>query len=253
LAIVALGLTALILSAPCSRATPCGVYLEIPPWYDAALADTSLSMGLGVTYVDAPDPANLYVVDLTPIRRGPVELAWHWSYIFMRDESGHRFGAGDPKLFGRVRIPFQRRWPFDIYIDAAARLSTASASLFPYALGGQDIELGGSLVLRPIVLAMGAGRVMTHPPSGTDLTTADVPDANHFWILFTQPIRPLLLSLRVDTLLLEIKDDWRGSGRASVVHRSDRGFSVSLEWMSEFGPNRILDNAVTLRFAMRIR
>jgi hypothetical protein len=178
------------------------------------------------------------------------------SYVFLRSTTSDDFGAGDPKLFARLRLPFPRRWPVEFSVDAAARLPMADARLFPYALGAQDLEFSVAVAAAaPRWLAAGCGRILTEPPSGSAIGTSDVPHATHLWLVLSARRGRLVGALHADGLVYELQGEGRAVLGASLAHRRPRGFAAVLLADVEVGEasNRVFDYALSLRFAIALR
>lgn len=232
-----------------------GLYLEFPPWYSPALADTNLTFGAGMVYVRADTQAVLFPVVLTPIRRGPLRFAATWSYVSVRTVEGRVFGFGDPKVFARLRLAGAPDAAAVLFVEGAARLPTAQPKLFPFATGGQEVELAGTLgVPRLQGLHVGGGGIWTEPPGHSSLQRRDLPHAVHAWALVSHARPTWAATLREDELWMH--GGTRRSGlEASVTMRTPGALRVSAGFRLEMGPRRerVVDRAVSLRFATSLR
>jgi hypothetical protein len=221
------------------------------------LPDTAVVLGFAVTRVQGDAPATLFTARFSSVRRGPAEFAASWSTVFKRTPDSQPSGAGDPKLFLRLQLPFPKDWPVRFHLEFAARVPTSSPDLYPYATGGQDLEIMGSAVTRGVVrAAAGFGRILANPPSGSTLGESDVPDASHAWALLAHGIGPVVLAARVDGLLYDLEEQGRGIVTGSLSYQQrPNGLVVAFEWAMEFGgaENRVFDRAPTLRFAIPLR
>ncbi len=122
-----------------------GLFLETAPWQGVAIADTVLGFSAGMVVTTGDTSAVLFPVGFSPIRRGPLRIALAWSAQSVRNAEQRVFGFGDPKLFvaaATCRCDSAVRSRF--YAEGAVRIPTASAKLFPYANGGQELELAAS-------------------------------------------------------------------------------------------------------------
>src|SRR5262249_26894096 len=147
-------------------------------------------------------------------------------------------------------------WRVRFNLEFAARVPTSSADLYPYATGGQEIEIMGSAVTRGGVRAGGGfGRILADPPSRTSLDESDGPSATHAWAFLAHGFGPLVLSARADGLLYDVEGQGRGIVAASLWYQSTNGLVLAFEWAAELGSaaNRVFDRAPTLRFAIPLR
>jgi hypothetical protein len=240
------------LSGPPASARGLGLYQESAPWYVAVQPDTVLVFEAGATLVAGSDGATLFSVALSPIQRGPFQFAVTWGAAFSRFGESQSWGTADPKVYARARLPLPSRFPGRLFVEGVARLPVADAALFPYAFGGQELELMGVLALGS-ALTLGGGRQMTEPPSGSVLTWRDVPHANHFWASVSRHQGNLLVQARGDALLFEIKDRRRWIFAAHLVHGDPRGLTLRFTARSETGPDRLFDAAFEVAFATSLR
>ena len=170
---VAGGVVALLWAAPLWAL---GLALDVAPWYDVAQADTTLGFGTSATYTVGAAPATLFGVSLSPIQRGRFDFAVTWGAVFLRAPTAQHWGPADPKVFARVQLP-QRGMPFFAAVEAAARLPLAAEELFPYAFGGQDLEIQGLLAFAALGLHLGGGRILTEPRrAATMRRPSELPD-----------------------------------------------------------------------------
>jgi hypothetical protein len=240
-------------AAPAARAR--GLFLEEPPWHRPALADTTLALELGVTVADGDTAAFLLQSALAPVRKGPLRLAFTWEFISVRTASGRSFGFGDPRVYARLRLAGAPGSSASLAVEGAARIPTASAELFPYATGSQEIELFGTLgigVSRGVLL--GGGHIWSEPPGGTALTAEDVPHAEHAFLALARRISTWAVRLRGDALWME-NEHFRAQLELSVARWSGAGLHPTVAVSAELGPRseRVADAAAILRFAMPLR
>lgn len=229
-----------------------GLHLETPAWYEPTYVDTSMTLVLGVSHFRATTDATSFFAGIAPLRRGPLEFGVSIPYIFLRSPAGAENGAGDPRVDARLRLPLPTSWFVRAYVDASARLPTSSASLFPYASGAQDIEIGGTLALRtPLRPFVGVGRIFAEPPRDTELTRDDVPHSTHVWAWLSSQRGAWWAALRGDALLFAVEDERRGVVRATLGWHNARAFFVLFDWSVDIGTrqNRVFDHGPTLRFA----
>lgn len=229
-----------------------GLHLETPAWYEPAYVDTQLTLSLGVSHFRGQTDATRFFVGLAALRRGPLEFGGSLPYLFLRSPDAAESGPGDPRVDGRLRLPFPGTWPVRIYCDVSARLPTSSADLFPYASGAQDIEVSGTLSVPSLLgLHLGAGRIFAEPPSDSDLTRSDVPHATHAWIAFAARRGTWWVGARGDVLAFAVDDEARGVVRLTFGRHDPQAFLVVLDWSVDIGShdNRIFDHGPTLRFA----
>lgn len=205
-----------------------------------------------------PQSAVLFDIALSPLRQRGIEFAARWSYVVLRDDIEHRFGFGDPKLYARLRFPSPndslRTVPrLHAAIEFSARLPTAKASLFPYANGGQELELQGIAGTGHWQTHLGVGRIWAEPRSGSGRTALDVPHATHLWVQVAPGTAGLRLELRTDLFLFEVKGASRNLFSGRLVHTGDGGFetSVHLEFDTSHAEERVFDALGSLRFATR--
>lgn len=211
-----------------------------------------MTLTLGVSHFRARSDATRFFVGFAPLRRGPLEFGGSLPYIFLRSPDGAETGVGDPRVDGRLRLPFPTSWPVRVYLDASARLPTATGTLFPYASGAQDVEIGGTLGFRaPLRPYLGVGRIFAEPPGDTELTRDDVPHSTHVWAWLSSQRGAWWASLRGDLLLFAVEDEMRGVVKATVGWHNPRAFFVLFDWSVDLGTreNRVFDHGPTLRFA----
>jgi hypothetical protein len=232
---------------------PLGLYQETAPWYAAVQPDTALVLETAASLVAGNDGATLLGVALWPIRRGPFQFALTWGAVFSRVGESQSWGMSDPKVYARLSLPKPAAFPARFHLEAMARLPVADAALYPYAFGGQELELMGVLDLAQGAFSLGGGRQMTEPPGGSELSSSDVPHANHFWLLLSSRRGNLLVQARGDALLFEIKDRARWILIAQMVHGDAVGLTLRLTGRAEAGPDRLLDGAIEIAFATAIR
>ena len=178
----------------------------------------------------------------------------------MRGKTKHRFDFGDLKIYGRYRLPVFRDStdvaPPSIWVEGFARVQVSDPELYPFATGGQEIEL--SMVAgwpRAAQSILGVGRIWSEPPSGGQLHWSDVPHSTHVWLQARSTLQSFDFQVRGDVFLFEIKDKGRTVLTGSVTHRSVRGFHVTLDFAVEVGDQdeRVFNQLVSLRFATRLR
>jgi hypothetical protein len=238
-----------------------GIHDEPAPWYSPAFHDTLLSLEVGATYAfaDTHDTA-LFPLVLSSIRRGPLQFAGSWSYISMRGRTEHRSDFGDLKIYGRYRLPVFRdsteTAPPGLWIEASARVGISKPKLYPFATGGQEIELGGAFTWPRLLQAiLGAGRIWSEPASDAPYGSLTVPHATHVWLQGRVSRRALDVQVRGDVFVYEVKDIVRSRWTASLVRRSVRGFHLTAEYAVETGNDseHVFDHLFGLRLATRLR
>jgi len=238
-----------------------GIYYEPAPWYSSAFYDTLLSLEAGVTYAEADTHDTvLFPLALSTVQRGPVQFAGRWSYISMRGDSGHRTDFADLKVYARYRIPvFQdstdARRP-SLWVESSARIGLSRPEMFPFATGGQELELLGVFGWPRLANAiLGAGRIWSEPPSGSALKSIDVPHATHVFLQARAVRGTYDFQARGDAYIYEVKGERRGVFSAAVTRRSAYGFHMTLEYSleSSAGGERIFNHLLALRFATRLR
>lgn len=219
------------------------------------MADTIPALELGFTVTDGDTSAFLLQSALAPVRRGPLRLAFTWEFVSIRTAAGREFGFGDPHVYARLRLAGGPGSRASLAVEGAARIPTAAAELFPYASGGQEIELFGTLGLGPArAVLVGGGHLWTEPPAGAALTAADLPHAEHAFLVLTRRFSTWAVRLRGDALWLE-----QGGSRAqvelSLARWGGTGLRPTLAVGAELGPeaDRVADALATLRFAMPLR
>jgi len=228
-----------------------GLYQEPAPWYDAAYSDTTLTLATGGSAYAGDNRAALFHVALSRLRRGPVHFALTWSYVFRRGTPSPQWGVGDPKVFARV--PLLRRPATTVFLEAAARLPVAEADLFPYACGGQEVEILAVLAVPAWGLHVGAGRQFTEPPNDSGLGTADMPHATHAWLQLTVGGAGFTGQVRADALVFELEGHARWLGEARLLHGDPQRFVTRLVAKAEAGPDRLYDYGIEIGFATRLR
>jgi hypothetical protein len=211
-------------------------------------------LGVGMTYARGDTQAALFPIIVGPFRRGPLRFAATWGYTSVHTQGVHSFGLSDPKFFGRLRLAGSPEGRIVVHVEGAARLPTAKAKLYPFAFGGQDLELLGSIGLPRAHAHAGFGHIWTEPPHGSSLRPSDVPHATHAWVVGWRDWRMWTLVARDDMLWLE------GSGRRNVLQlgiavRPAHGLRATAGAELELGPerDRVLDRAFSLRFATSLR
>lgn len=232
-----------------------GLYPEYPPWYGPALSDTSLSLGVGMSYVDGDTSAVLFPIVLTPFARGPLRLAATWGYASVRTARERVFGLGDPKIFARARLAGSDSTRLRLHLDGAARIPTAQPKLFPFASGGQELELQAVVTWRARLTAhAGAGRIWSEPGSGAGLARRDLPHATHAWGSVHCPLGAWWAEVRGDLFLQH------GGGRRSHLEFGlTRAPRAALRITASFGlevgerASRSADHFGSLRFATPLR
>jgi hypothetical protein len=228
-----------------------GLYQEPAPWYDPTFADTTLAFGTGASATTGTSRAALFHLGLAPIQRRSFRFAVTWSYVFLRSTETPAWGVGDPKVF--VEAPLLRRAAVRLSLEGAARLPASKASLFPYAFGGQELELLGILAVPALGLHLGGGRVFTEPPGDSSLTSADVPHATHAWVLLTGKAAGWTGQLRADALVFELEGHARWLYEARVLRGDPHRFVTRVAAKAEAGPDRIFDAAVEIGFVTALR
>lgn len=248
-------LLAVALTVVCtaSAATARGPVRDDAPWYSPSPPDTVLRLAFAATYVPSPTTGTVFQGALGPWRRGPFRLAATWSYVSVRDTSGEAFGFGDPKLFARVRLAGRDSSWARLYVEGGARIPTAPAKLFPFAYGGQELDLQGVAAFGSRnLLLLGGGGSWTEPGKG--MRSSDVPHSVRAWAQCSRRTGAWVAQVRGDYWDLE------GGGRreaveAGVSYFEADGLRITAAGGAEIGPDadRALDSFVHLRFAMRLR
>lgn len=223
------------------------------PWYAPSAGDSILSLAFGATHVPSPRTGTVFHAALAPWRRGPFRMAATWSYVSVRGPNGQAFGFGDPKVFARLRLAGNDSTRARFYAEGAARIPTASAKLFPFAYGGQELDLQGVLAAGSRNTAhFGGGGSWTEPAKG--MLRGDVPHAVRAWAQFVR---------RGSRWSLQVRGDyWRMEGGArrqaiegGVTRFESNGLRITVAGGAEVGPraDRALESFVHLRFATRLR
>ncbi len=226
-----------------------GLALQVAPWYGAAPADTTLGLATGAVYSVGAAPATLFGVGMSPIRRGRFEFAVTWGTVFLRAPQAQSWGPADPKVFARVHLLPRAANAVHGAIEAAVRLPLAAAALFPYAFGGQDVEIQAVVELTRLGLHVGGGRIFTEPPADSALDSGDVTHATHAWAQLIGRRGTFSCLVRADALIFEIEDNARCVVTAQLVHHRQGGLAAQLTAKAETGPDRIFDYAVEIGFA----
>ncbi len=205
-------------------------------------------------YVPAPRAAAVFQTALAPWRKGPLRLGATWSFVSVRSPNGEASGFGDPKFFARLRLAGRDSTLARLFVEGAARLPTASAKLFPYAFGGQELELWGVVAFGApsLALFLGGGGSWTEPSAG--LSHAQVPHATRAWAQLARRATNWGTRLRSDF-------DWFDGGAtragivASVTHFATAGIRATVAGGVEAGPrrDRAAESFVQLRFAVPLR
>lgn len=214
-----------------------------------------LALELGCTATAGDTTAFLLQTALAPVRRGPLRLAFTWSYAAVRGSAGQEFGFGDPRVYMQLRLAGGTESPARLAVEGMARIPTADAGLFPYATGGQELELSGSLTLgRARGILLGGGYVWSEPPADSGLGTTDVPHAAHAFAALTRRLADWALRVRGDGLWME-EHRARAQVEFSVSRWSGTGLRPGLAAGVEVGgrAERVADAWGTLRFAMPLR
>ena len=239
------------MAASAGSVSALGLYQEPAPWYDPTFADTTIAFGTGASVSAGPSRAALFHLGLAPIKRRSFRFGLTWSYVFLRSTSTPAWGVGDPKVF--VDVPLLHRAAATLSLEGAARLPASKAALFPYAFGGQELELLGVLAVPAAGLHLGAGRVFTEPPGDSRITTDDVPHATHVWLLLTGRAAGWTGQLRADALIFELEGHSRWLYEARLLHGDPRRFVARVAAKAEAGPDRIFDAAVEIGFVTALR
>lgn len=229
-----------------------GLFLEEPPWHRPALADTVLALELGCIATTGDTTAFLLQSALGPVRRGPLRLAFTWPFVSVRTAAGQEFGFGDPLVYAQLRLAGGPGSRAALAVEGRARIPTAPAALFPYATGGQEIELGGTLGLGAARgVLCGGGYIWSEPPAVGHLGAADVPHASHAFVALAHRLAAWAVRLRGDSLWMETGST-RTQLELSVARWSGSGLRPTLACGVEVGPGaeRVADAYGTLRFAM---
>ena len=228
-----------------------GQALEIAPWYAVAHADTTLGLTTGAAYTVGVTPATLFGVGMSPLRRGRFEFAVTWGTVFLREPSAQSWGPADPKVFARLLLPAAAG--VHAAIEASARLPLAEAELFPYAFGGQELEVQATFAVPAMGLHLGGGRIFTEPPSGSSLAASAVPHATHAWTQFDGRRGGFAAGIRADALIFEIEDHARALFSARLAYQRPGGLVTQLSAQAEAGPDRIFDFRLEAGFATALR
>jgi hypothetical protein len=234
-------------------ATARGPVRDDAPWYSPAPPDSVLRLAFGATYVPSPTTGTVFQGALGPWRRGPFRLAATWSYVYVRSTDGEAFGFGDPKLFARLRLAGRDSTWARLYVEGGARIPTASAKLFPFAYGGQELDLQGVVAFgRRTHLILGGGGSWTEPGKG--MQSSDVPHSVRGWAQCGHVGDVWAAQLRGDYWDLE-DGGRREAVEGGVTYIEPDGLRITVAGGAEIGPeaDRALDSFVHLRFAMRLR
>jgi len=196
----------------------------------------------------------VFGASLAPFRKGPLRLAASWSFVSVRGPDGEAFGFGDPKFFARMVVAGSDSSRLHASVEGMARLPTASAKLFPYAFGGQEIELWGVMGVggRYRRVTSGVARSWTEPSPG--LSPSDVPKSVRAFAQATWRRPAWAARFRTDAWWMD-GGARRNAADLELTHFSTRGFTATLAGAVEFGPepDRAIDSSLGLRFAMRLR
>lgn len=232
-----------------------GLFLETAPWHGVAAADTVLGFAAGVWVATGDTSAVLFPVGMAPIRRGPLRLAVTWSSVSVRTGEQRVFGMGDPKLFARLGLAGVEGGAVRVHAEGAARIPTAGQKLFPFASGGQELELAAGFEAGARgVLRAGGGRIWSEPGAGSGVRRRDVPHATHAWFGFA-PSRGRIAALaRADALWMRSGGS-RGVFQGVVAYTGANGLRLEVRGGAEAGrrDNRVLDALYGLRFVMPLR
>ncbi len=232
-----------------------GLFLETAPWHGVAAADTVLGIAAGVWVVTGDTSAVLFPLAIAPLRRGPLRFAPMWSAVSVRTSRQRAFGFGDPKLFARVRVAGAEGGAIRLHAEGAARIPTASAKLFPFASGGQELELAASVEAGSQgVLRTGVGRIWSEPGAGSGIRRHDVPHATHAWFGLA-PRRGRVTTLaRADALWMR-GGGTRGLFQGVIAYTGTNGLRLEVRGGAEAGSrdHRVLDALFGLRFVMPLR
>ena len=238
-----------------------GIHYEPAPWYQSAFSDTMISLEAGASYADADTHETvLFPLTLATVQRGPLQFAGRWGYVAMRGDTQHRADFGDLKIYGRYRIPvFSDSTDVErpnLWIESSARIQISKPELFPFATGGQELELSGVLGWPRLAHStLGVGRIWSEPPGGSELQWFDVPHSTHVWLQSRAMLQRFDFQLRGDLFIFEVKDTSRSIITGSVTRRSVQGFHVTLEFAIETSAaeERVFNELLSLRFATRLR
>jgi hypothetical protein len=225
------------------------------PWSGADFADTSLVFALGATRVPSPRAATVFHAGLAPWRYGPLRIAATWSFVSVRAPAGQSFGLGDPKIYARLRVVGRDTTAARLWIDGMARVPTAQAKLFPYAWGGQEVELGASAALvRTFAAQVGGAYAWLEPGAGAAVTRADVPHTVRAYAFLRRAWGAWVPQLRFDRCWLD-RAGQRSLVEAGVTRRQEQGVDVTVAGGLEIGPrgDRAVESWLHLRFATRLR
>jgi hypothetical protein len=232
-----------------------GVYLETAPWQGVAIADTVLGFSAGMVVATGDTSAVLFPVAFSPIRRGPLRVGLTWSAQSVRTAEQRVFGFGDPKLFVRLRVAGTPGGPLRFYTEGAVRIPTATAKLFPYANGGQELELAASFEAGSDGwLRGGGGRIWTEPGAGGGVAQSDVPHAIHGWAGFAPRLGRIATLLRADGLWFD-NGETRGLFQGIIAYTGTNGLRFEARGGAEAGGRdvRVLDALFGVRFVMALR
>jgi len=240
-----------VAGAPAAEAR--GLFPSEPPWHRPTLADTTLALEFGVTSAHGDTSGYLLGAALAPVRRGPIRLGFSLDYVSVRTAAGRRFGFGDPKVFARLRLAGGRGGGFGLHAEGMARIPLADPEFYPYAHGGQEIELSGTVGVPGRWLA-GCGYNWSEPPSGGGLGTSDLPHALHVLLLAGQRFGDVALRARGDAYWMENGRE-RGRAEAGLTWLATDTLQPTLVVGFGIGPDdeRVCDAYVALRFATRLR
>jgi hypothetical protein len=214
-----------------------------------------LVVDFGATAADGDTTGFVLGAVLSAIRRGPVRLAFSWPWVSVHTTAGREFGFGDPKVFVRARVVGRDSSFAAAWIEGAARLPVANPHFFPFASGGQELELAGTLLFgHARGTRLGVGYIWSEPPSGGVLSQADVPHSLHLWGSQSMRLAAWVARARVDVLHMK-QGRWRQQAEASLTLLAAPSLRPSFAVGCEFGPDadRATDAFVSLRFAMPLR
>jgi len=230
-----------------------GLYPTEPPLDRPAFADTNLVLEIGASTVTGDTSAFLVNAALAPVRKGPLQLAFTWSFASVHTAIGHSFGFGDPKVFARLRLVGAPYRGATFYADGMARIPTADPDLYPFASGGQEIEFDGTLTIGRDQL-VSCGYIWSEPPGTGQLGQSQVPHSLHVAVALAHRRPSWFARVRGDAFWMEGGRE-RGRVECSIGRLGVQHIDPSLVLGAAIGApdERIGDAFIELRFATRLR
>lgn len=230
-----------------------GLFPTEPPLQRPTFADTNLVLELGANSAAGDTSAFLLEAALAPVRRGPLRLGFSWSFASVHTTEGRRFGFGDPKVYARLRLIGTPHRGTALFAEGMARIPIAEPNLYPFASGGQEIELAGTLGIgRDHMLS--CGYIWSEPPAGDWIGTSQVPHSLHVAAAVAGRSSWWFVRARGDAYWMEGGRE-RGRAEVSFGRLAAQLLNPALVVGAAIGApdERIGDAFIALRFATRLR